>query len=195
MLRSRIIAAAAATALLTSALAFYVQGDDLVYDSQNDPLVSLSYINEVVIAEYDKKLAEINAKISEIAKKNETLENEKNTLQASLVVANAQIAEFEKQLAELKNTAASGYEVVCLKNGQKLLATSSCELIVRSGSAIIVSITTNGVNDLTDGSELLNAANAPLYHSLVVPRGDGRGIQVTSGESYIMVRGGYKIVD
>ena len=188
MSKNRIIAAAAAAALLTSAFAFYVQGDEIIYDSQNDPLVSLSYINDVVIAEYDKKLAEINDKIS-------VLTNEKAVLQASLAASNAQIKALEQQISELEASAASNYEVVQLKKGQKLLATSACELIVRSGSAIIVSITTNGVNDLTNGSELMNAADAPLYHSLIVPRGDGRGIQVTSAESYIMVRGGYQIVD
>lgn len=197
MYKPRIIAAAAATALLTSALALFVQGDELIYDSQSDPLVSLSYINEVVIAEYDKKLAEINDKISVLTKKNTELETEKSTLQASLVIANAKLTELEKQLEELKNAPdGSQFEVICLQKGQKLLATSPCELILRSGAAIVVSITTNGVNDMTDGTELMNAAAAPLYHSLLVPRGnDGRGIQVTSNEAYIMVRGGYQIVD
>ena len=103
---------------------------------------------------------------------------------------------LRKQLAELKSEPdSSGYEIVCLKSGQKLLASEPCEMILRSGSAIIVSITTNGVNDLSDGNELMNTAAAPLYHSLLVPRGDGRGIQITSGEAYVMVRGGHQIVD
>lgn len=191
------IIAAALAALLTSASALYVQGDELVYDSQSDPLVSLSYINDVVIAEYDKKLAELTAKISEIAKENATLKTDRDSLNDSLILANAKLESLEKQLNELKNApSASVYEIVCLKKGQKLLATEPCDLILRSGSAIIVSISTNGVNDLTDGSELMNAASAPLYHSLLVPRGnDGRGVQVTSTEAYIMVRGGYQIVD
>ena len=65
MIKSRIIAAAAAAALITSALALYVQGDELIYDSQSDPLVSLSYINDVVVAEYDKKLEKISANPSQ----------------------------------------------------------------------------------------------------------------------------------
>ncbi len=192
MLKSRIIAAAAAASLLTCSLALLVQGDELIYDSQNDPLVSLSYINEVVISQYDEKISEINKKISELTEKNEALSKENSVLQASLVVANAQIEELQKQLDEKS----SGYEIICLKKGQKLLATEPCELILRSGTSIIVSISTNGVNDLTAGTELANAAAVPLYHSLLVPRGnDGRGIQVTSDEAYIMVRGGHEIVD
>ena len=87
------------------------------------------------------------------------------------------------------------YEVICLADGQKLLAKSPLEIILRSGSAITVSITSNGLNDLTDGTELYNAESVPLYHELLVPRGDdGRGLEVTSPEAYIMVRGDYEIV-
>ncbi len=196
MIKTRIIAAAAAAALITSALALYVQGDELIYDSQSDPLVSLSYINDVVVAEYDKKLAQLSDTLAELSKKNTALENANAALQTALVTANAKLDSLEKQLAELKSEPdSSGYEIVCLKSGQKLLASEPCEMILRSGSAIIVSITTNGVNDLSDGNELMNTAAAPLYHSLLVPRGDGRGIQITSGEAYVMVRGGHQIVD
>lgn len=184
------ILAAALAAMLISASALYVQGDDLVYDSQSDPLVSLSYINDVVIAEYDKKISELTTKISDLTKENEEL-------QSSIILASAKLESLEAKLSELQaSPTASTYEIVYLKNGQKLLATETCELILRSGSAIVVSITTNGLNDLTSGSELLNTASAPLYHSLLVPRGnDGRGIQITSADAYVMVRGGYKIVD
>ena len=190
------IIAAALCALMTSSFAMFVQGDELIYDSQNDPLVSLSYINEMVVANYDKKIAEINERISALTKENETLKTDRDSLQNSLVIANAKVESLENQLAELKNSpAASTYEIICLKKGQKLLASETCELILRSGSAIVVSITSNGVNDSTNGTELMNAAAVPLYHSLLVPRGgDGRGIEVTSAEAYIMVRGGHEIV-
>ena len=190
------IIAAALCALMTTSFAMYVQGDELIYDSQNDPLVSLSYINEVVIANYDKKISELTEKISAITKDSEMLKASNESLQNSLIIANAKVESLEKQLGELKNSpAASSYEVICLKKGQKLLATETCELILRSGSAIVVSITANGINDSTNGTELMNAASVPLYHSLLIPRGgDGRGIEVTSAEAYIMVRGGHEIV-
>ena len=190
------IIAAALCALMTTSFAMYVQGEELIYDSQNDPLVSLSYINETVIANYDKKISELTEKISAIAKDNETLKTSNESLQNSLIIANAKVESLEKQLGELKSTpAASTYEVICLKKGQKLLATETCELILRSGSAIVVSITANGINDSTNGTELMNAAPVPLYHSLLIPRGgDGRGIEVTADEAYIMVRGGHEIV-
>lgn len=196
MHKSKIIAAATAASMLTCALALWVQGDELIYDSQNDPLVSLSYINDVVIAEYDKKLDDIEKKISDLTKENEELKNKNNSLQILLSAADEQISELQTKLSEISDTAASGYEIVCLKKGQKLLATEPCEIILRSGTAIVVSITSNGVNDLTSGVELANAESAPIFHSLLIPRGnDGRGIQVTSTEAYIMVRGGHEIVD
>lgn len=75
------------------------------------------------------------------------------------------------------------------------MAKTPCEIILRTGSAIAVSITVNGLNDITEGTEIYNAEDIPLYHSLLVPRGDdGRGIQITSPDAYIMVRGEYEIV-
>ena len=102
--------------------------------------------------------------------------------------------QLEKKISE--EISANGYQVIRLTKGAKLLAESACEIILRSGTAIVISITINGVNDLSEGTELFNAENVPQYHSLLVPRGgDGRGIQVTSTESYIMVRGDYSIVN
>lgn len=32
-----------------------------------------------------------------------------------------------------------------------------------------------------------------VNHQLLVPRPDGRGIRITSGEAYVMIRGAYTI--
>ncbi len=196
MNKTKIIALAAAFSLSLSALSLLVNGDEAAnsdkteYNPENDPLISLSYINEVVLPVYDEKIAGLEEKIT-------TLTETATKLEESLTAANAEIESLKANGGDASQSGGIGqYEVVYLSQGAKLLAKSPCEIILRTGSAIIVSITANGLNDISTGEELLNAVSVPLYHCLLVPRGDdGRGIQITSGDAYVMVRGAYEIVE
>ena len=184
------MALAAALSLSLCTLPMLVQGDEKLYDPENDPLVSLSYIDEVVKPEYEAKIKELSDIITELT---DTI----IALDEKLNAANEKLAALEENTPEdTTDNTGSLYEVVRLDKGAKLLAKSPCEIILRSGTAIAVSMIENGLNNITDGSELLNAAEIPLYNCLLVPRGDdGRGIQITSAEAYVMVRGDYEIVE
>lgn len=195
MKKQRIIALAAAFSIALTATSIMVSGDEAGYDSANDPLISLSYIEKVLTPKYEEK-------IDELTKKYENATEIITMLQSTLTKAEGKISELEKKLAngdtdtEVSTPVSSGYEVVYMKKGAKMLAKTPCEIILRTGSAIVVSITSNGLNDITNGDELLNAVGVPLYHCLLVPRGnDGRGIQITSSDAYVMVRGEYEIVE
>lgn len=95
---------------------------------------------------------------------------------------------------EQTNGSDSTFEVVYLTKGQRLYADGSTELLVRSGSANAVAPTANqGLSDMTAGTEILNGKKVPVNHLVLVPRGDGRGIIITSSESYVMVRGPYSV--
>ena len=68
------------------------------------------------------------------------------------------------------------------------------QFLVRSGAANAVAPTANqGLSDMTVGGEILNGKKVPINHLVLVPRGDGRGIIITSSESYVMVRGPYSV--
>ncbi len=95
---------------------------------------------------------------------------------------------------EQVNGSDGSYTVVYLTKGQRLLADDALELVVRSGTVNAVSPFPNqGLSNMTAGAELLNGARVPVNHQVMVPRGDGRGIIITSSESYVMVRGPYTI--
>lgn len=195
MKKYKLIALAAAFSVALTATPMMVHGDEATFDSANDPLISLSYVEKVLTPKYEEK-------IKELTEKYETANEIITMMQSTLSSAEAKIGALEKQLAEggisgdTTATASSGYEVVYIKKGAKLLAKTPCEIILRTGSAIVVSITANGLNDITNGDELLNATSVPLYHCLLVPRGgDGRGIEITSTDAYVMVRGEYEIVE
>ena len=192
MKKTKIFALAAAFTVLLCATPVLVYGDEMIYDPENDPLVSLSYINEVVIPGYEEMIDDLQDEVRDLTSALYRMEQ-------TLSKANEKISKLEGKLSEAPEETAdalSGYQVVYMRKGSKLIAESPLEVILRSGTAIVVSITANGVNNITDGTELLNAAEVPLYNCLLVPRGgDGRGIQITSEEAYVMVRGDYKIVE
>jgi len=207
MNKKRIIAFSAALAIALTTMPVFIHGDEKTYDPEGDPVISLSYLNGVFAPVYDKKISDaeekiaaLETKVGESETKTATLETKVGELEIKLTEAESRITNLEILLAQHlddeSKQPANTYEVICLKENQKLMAKSPLEIILRSGTAITVSITSNGVNDLTGGVELHNTDAVPLYHQLLVPRGDdGRGLQVTSAESYIMVRGDYEIVD
>ena len=136
------------------------------YSSDDDPLVTLSYLNEVVIPKLKSELG-----------------------------GQAQSGSQTESGAAASQSASSTYEVVELEIGQKLIAKSGIELIVRPGSIVTAStpFDDQGIADITNGNELLNGDEIPINAYCVIPRADGRGIYVNSEKAYIMIRGEYSI--
>jgi hypothetical protein len=72
--------------------------------------------------------------------------------------------------------------------GKRLIGGAGAEIILRSGEATVIGNESNGVSDLTDGSDLPTGAPARPNHLLLVPRDDGRGIAAVT-DLWVMVRG------
>lgn len=148
-------------------LPFTVLADSSDYISSDDPIVTLSYVNDVLIP---KIMKQVETAIKESKEEdNETVDDD---VKQSIF-----------------------YEVLYLTKGQSIVAVNACELILRTGSASVIShIDSNGVADLNTGIELLNGDSLIKNHESLIPRGDGRGVVVTSEDAYIMVKGEYRIV-
>lgn len=177
------------------------------YDSTVDPIVSLSYLNDVFLPKVEDKVNAVSSTISQLNERlskienggaiaNQATENAKN-----ITDLKTKLLALEKKYTDLLETVESGgsatYEVVFLNQGEKIMTPTGCEIILRTGTAIIVSpFADQGLSDITDGLDLLNEFSVPKNHNLIVPRGgDGRGVMVTSeGGAYVMVRGGYSVV-
>lgn len=175
------------------------------FDSSTDPLVSLSYINEIVIPDLSAQIQEAKNLAQNFAEK-----ADKSALEA----ANVRIQNLEKELEVIKETVDSfqttlnkstSYEVLRLTYGQKLMSKEySLEIILRTGEVEVISPFTNenggeyvqGIADLTLGEDIKDGTSIAKNHLIVVPKGgDGRGIIVTGQEAYILVRGAYEIVE
>jgi len=152
-------------------LAVPASADNASYNTSNDPLVSLSYVNDVL------KPAIISDTIKQMTTLYPQLEN-----LGSIASSNSE------------------FEVVHITAGQFLMADGTCELLMTVGKAVVVinkqeNIDAGvGLNDLTAAKRLLNGEEFPRDHYVLIPRGDGRGIMVSSEEAYFMVRGEYSVV-
>ena len=141
--------------------------------TQTDPLVTLSYLNDVNTPAI---LKEVDARL-------DTRE------QALVDKLNASIAQYEKDMEE--QLAAAVFAVVTVKAGQKLLGGVGCEFLLRSGSAVCVAASAPGLIDSTDGATLASGGAIQPNH-LYLSTAEGRGLQAGS-DATVLVRGSYQI--
>lgn len=141
---------------------------DNVYSTQNDPLVSLSYVNDVlkpqIVAQVMEKIEAEYVKITDIT---------------SVNAANYKVVTLKKDSTLM---AKGVCEAVILSGNATVIVTSSQN--ISAG---------NGINDLTAGNVVTNGKVLPFSHYLVISSADGRGFYAASGDVTLLIRGEYSI--
>ena len=131
--------------------------------SSDDPLVTLSYLNETfmdsIMSRVDEKIAQRNSQLSGQAG---------------------------------AGTAADTFTVVTLSNGQTLTGGIGCEVMLRVGTAVCVSPSSPGLIDESAAATLNNSGALATNH-LYMMTIEGRGVRATSGTVKLLVRGSYTI--
>lgn len=88
----------------------------------------------------------------------------------------------------------SGLLVLTLEKGDILIGKSGTEMILRGGVAVIYGEGNDGVPDITTGIDVGIGKNVTKNHQLIFPRNDGRGLKITKGPAYVMLKGNYEII-
>lgn len=157
----RMVLAVVAVIAALSVTAFAVEPG-----SKKDPLVTLSYLEDIF-------LDEIMDKVDERIEKR-----------------NKEIAE------EVSGTAPSGsvdaFAVVTLTNGQVLTGDIGCEVMLRVGTAQCTSPSAPGLIDETNASTLNSGGSLQQNHMYMMTI-EGRGVKATSDTVKVLVRGSYTI--
>ena len=191
---SFLILAVASTAVVFAAGA--------TYDSSSDPLVSLSFLTEIFKPELQREIREANDNVELV------LQAQIDSLLAQIDGLKADIAALSKNSStqltpptvtnpeQSEDDSVQVYTILELKRGEILVAEEICELVLRAGTAtVMTSYVDQGLLDCTDGCELLAGNDVPQNHFVLIPRGgDGRGITVTSDVAFVMVKGAYSVV-
>ncbi|MBR5472248.1 MAG: hypothetical protein IKU81_09125 [Oscillibacter sp.] len=135
--------------------------------SDQDPLVTLSYLNDTflktVLEKVDQKIAARNT-------------------------------EIVKQLGGQASGAESAntFSVVTLTQGQILTGDIGCEVMLRVGTAACVSPSAPGLIDETSAGTLNNGGALEKNH-LYMMTIEGRGVQATAATTKLLVRGTYTV--
>lgn len=158
--------------LVMGTSAYAAKGDA---GSSNDPLVTKSYV--------DHKIAEVGGGASQSAL---------SKLESQIQTQAQMIDILTQEINGLKQQGSSSYEVVTVPAGQSIVGKQGTEIIVRSGNGQVLASEGGGLQDMTEGIDLLVGKEVPKYHLVIVPREDGRGIYATK-DLIVMVRGGYNI--
>lgn len=154
--------------LICAILAIGVNADTS-YSTENDPLVTLSYIEKIKEQILNELLTEINS----------------GTLN---ITTNDDIdSKLGYEVVELKQ----GQSVMAANSCEMIFRSGKATVVIASETNKANSI---GLSDLTKGAELLNGDEVPVNHYIIIPRADGRGIKITSPSAYLMIRGEYEIV-
>lgn len=153
--------------------------------SVNDPLITKSYVDQVVAGQVKTELEkQLQGQLEQLDKLLADKQKEMDD----------KIAQFQKQLDALISKA-GGMTVVELEPNQTMYADPGATFIVRNGTTIAVSTDANGIPDVTGGKDLMDGTPIELNHMLIFPR-EGRGIKSThSSTVFVMVTGGYTVMN
>lgn len=106
---------------------------------------------------------------------------------------------IDQKMAELSNTPSNGsqaaatFQVIEVNKGQTVMGKGGTEMILRSGTAKAIGSQSGGLSNLTSGKDLKSGENVPLNHLILIPRDDGRGLDITWDKTFILIKGGYEI--
>jgi hypothetical protein len=175
----KILLAGAVQLLVIVSLTTNVSANQPQPGSNEDPLVSRSYVDQRI---------------------NEALRGGGNLGAATITEQEKQaiVTQVFLQVIEFNNLnnigeASSIYKPVNLLAGERIIGHEGTEIILRSGQAVAYTRVQNGLVNVTTGEEILNNTNIATNNLLIVPRHDGRGLTATT-EVWLLVKGEYEII-
>lgn len=138
--------------------------------SEGDPLITLSYLTQQftpsVLSQVDGQIEQAKAGLA--AQLDEKIQNSGGG-----------------------GAVSAGYTVVSMSQGQRLVGTAGCEILLRSGSASCTAAANPGLIDLTGGAEL--DAGLPVTANHLYMATDGSGGIVAGSDVTVLVRGSYTV--
>lgn len=167
----RLGALALTAALLGTGAAFAAGG------GQNDPLVTLSYLNQTAIPQVVKQVED------------KTAGKQKELEQAFAAL----IDQYRQTGGSSSGTGGSAsYTLATLSSGQVMSLEVGCEVLLRIGTATVQADSSPALIDLSAGGTVNKGASLEKNH-LYMSTIAGRTLTATADTVKILVRGGYSI--
>ena len=161
-----------ASALTLSALCLGTGAALAASGDANDPLVTLSYLNQTAIPQI----------VDQVEQKTAVRQEElKNTF-------NAQISQY----LQGGQGSSAGYTLVTMSAGQVMHMEIGCEVLLRVGSATVQASDSPALIDLSVGGTVNSGASLTKNH-LYMSTIEGRTITAAAGTVKMLVRGSYTV--
>lgn len=164
--------------------------------SQEDPLVTLSYLTDVAVpqasAKIDSVIASEKAKITaDIEKKFETLRGEISAGGGSGSLTQENIAQITNAVIDKVGASQGGatWSEVSLEAGTTVVLGNGADAILRSGAANCYGASGTGLINISSG-ETISAGKPAAANNLYNSPADGRGFTATSAAKFI-IRGSF----
>ncbi len=183
---------AIAALMLVIFMTYFVSATNDAYVTENDPLVSLSYIENVLTPSIKSY---VDGKVTDVSAEG---------VAASLMES----SDFRDYISgivkeELKNYSFSGsvsgsaeFSSVTLSAGQKITALGKCEMILQSGSCTVFGPVSSGaVKDLSAGKTLKSGSSLTVGNYVEISYADGSGIASLRAGTSLLIRGEYTVAE
>lgn len=164
------LGALALSAVLLGTVAALAAGGD-----QNDPLVTLSYLNQTAIPQIVKQVEE------KTAARQKELEQ----------TFSDQISQYQQSGQSPSSGGSASYTLVSMSKGQVMSLGVGCEILPRVGAVTVKAATTPALIDLTTGGTVNSGASLTRNHLYMATIAD-RTLTAT-GDVKLLVRGSYSI--
>ncbi len=152
-----------------------VMGAALAAGDEEDPLVTLSYLNQTAIPQIVEQVE------SSTAQRQQELEDSFRT----------QLSQYQ-QGGESGGTASAGYVLVTLSSGQVMQLEVGCEVLLRVGTATVQADSTPALIDLSSAGTVGAGTSLEKNH-LYMSTIEGRTLTATADTVKLLVRGGYTV--
>ena len=152
-----------------------VMGAALAAGDQDDPLVTLSYLNQTAIPQIVEQVED------RTAQRQEELEESFRT----------QLSQYQ-QGGQGGGSASAGYTLVTLAQGQGMRLEVGCEVLLRVGSASVQADGSPALIDLSTGGTVNSGASLEKNH-LYMSTIEGRTLSADTATVKVLVRGGYTV--
>ena len=183
---------ATAALMLVIFMTCFVSATDDAYVTENDPLVSLSYIENVLTPSLKSY---VDGKVTEVSADDV----------AAALVNSPDFKDYVSELVkeELKNysfhgsgSSSSEFTALSLTAGQKITALGKCEMILQSGSCTVFGPASSGaVKDLSAGKTLNSGSSLAVGNYVEISYADGSGIAALKNGTSLLIRGEYTVAE
>ena len=178
--------AAIAVLLLAVFMTSFAFGVSEEYSTENDPLVSLSYINGVLTPSFEKYVDEKvkNVSVDEIA---------------AALMKNESFKDYVASVIAAQSSGGSGYAssgefvTLTLAAGKRVVANGRCEIIVRSGRAAAFCKNDGAVKDVSANKTLSNGESVINGDLIEISYADNAGVAALQSSTEVLIRGEFTI--